>query len=174
MRVCVSAPQIKIKKQITLNLRTDATHNADYVAFLICLYDKPQTFDLAPVLDASRHNIDSSSIDTTVPKNVRKLGNIFLNTIESPCKEFPQVMRKHFGFFHPCSLAELFHLSPYTTAVKWLPIPAKENCSSLDTLLFRVMQQLFSQFTRYKNRSGLAFAVHGNLTTLNSFYGEIF
>lgn len=60
------------------------SHNVNYVTFSFCLLQEAQALDLAAVFPAGGHKIDPGSIDGAMPQNIRQLGNILLQRIESP------------------------------------------------------------------------------------------
>ena len=58
-------------------------HNADYVVFL---YYKTQSFDFTAMLYTGGHNIDTGSVDRTVPQDVSKLSNVLFDAVKSSSK----------------------------------------------------------------------------------------
>lgn len=121
-----------------LNILKYLPHNANYVVFL---YYKAQSFNLAAVLRASGHDIDPGGIDTAVAQNIRQFSNILFNTVESPGKELSQIVRKYLTLFNPGILTKLLHLPPDAAAVKRLAVFADKNRTGFDAMAFGVIQK---------------------------------
>ena len=51
------------------------------------LKNKPNIFHFFAVFRAGGNNINSCCVDTAVAENIRKLCNIFFNTIKCACKQ---------------------------------------------------------------------------------------
>ena len=66
----------------------------------LCLYHKPQSFQLAAVFGAGSYKIDSGGIDTAVSQNIRKLRDILLNAVEGPGKELAKIVREYLTFLN--------------------------------------------------------------------------
>lgn len=69
-------------------------HNGNYVVF-ICLNYKAQSFDFSPVFRTGGHDINPRGINAAVPQDVRQLGDVFLNAVKGPGKQFAKIVRKH-------------------------------------------------------------------------------
>ncbi len=85
--------------------------------FFFCLHNKAKPFNLAAVFGAGSHDIDAGSVDGTVTKNVRQLGDVLFNAIEGTGEQLAQIMGKDLTWFYTCGFAQLFHCRPDVTAV---------------------------------------------------------
>ena len=61
----------------------------------VALSKQTQLFHLMAVLCAGGHDVDARRVDAAVAENICQFCNILLHTIESPGKEFPQIVGKH-------------------------------------------------------------------------------
>ncbi len=96
----------------------------------------------AAVLAAGGNNINSCGVDAGMSQNVGKLCNILFNLVKHSCKQVPQVVRKHLFRVYVSVSAERFHLAPDVAAIDGVPCFGYKNHTALNSLLFRIAEQL--------------------------------
>ena len=106
----------------------------------VALSKQTQLFHLVAVLCAGGHDVDARRVDAAVTENICQFCNILLHTIESPGKEFPQIVGKHLAGFYSGCLAEGFHLRPNIAPVQRLPVPGNKDRSRTDAVFLCVME----------------------------------
>ena len=73
--------------------------------FSFCLDHQTQSFYFSAVLRASGHDIDAGGVNAAVTQDIGKLCDVLFDAVESPSKQFPQIMGKHLTFLDSGGLA---------------------------------------------------------------------
>ena len=126
----------------------------------VALSKQTQLFHLMAVLCAGGHDVDARRIDAAVTENICQFCNILLHTIESPGKEFPQIVgntlsRFTFACAHSRFMADQIWLRFIGLPVRvrkicplWIPAPqAYCNNSFCSPLGIRMLRVLFLHAT---------------------------
>ena len=85
------------------------------------------------VLCAGGHDVDARRVDAAVTENICQFCNILLHTIESPGKEFPQIVGKHLVRIYVCLRTQPLHGRPDIAAVHRLAGPGTEDMPAFDS-----------------------------------------
>lgn len=140
---------------------------ADFGGFFIFMLNyQVHIFHSFAVFRAGGNDINSSCVDTAVTENIRKLCNIFFNTVKCACKQVAKIMRKHFLRIYICIFAQGFHLSPNVRAVYGFAVFRYKNHTAFYSLLCCIAEQFLFQFFHDKNRACFCLAVYDCLATL--------
>ena len=99
----------------------------------VALSKQTQLFHLVAVLCAGGHDVDARRVDAAVTENICQFCNILLHTIESPGKEFPQIVGKHLVRIYVCLRTQPLHGRPDIAAVHRLAGPGTEDMPAFDS-----------------------------------------
>ena len=106
----------------------------------VALSKQTQLFHLVAVLCAGGHDVDARRVDAAVAENICQFCNILLHTIESPGKEFPQIVGKHFVRIYVCLRTQPLHGRPDIAAVHRLTGQGTEDVTALDSCAASILQ----------------------------------
>jgi len=126
------------------------------------------------VLLAGADDIDPGGFDAAVAQNVRKLGNVFLNSVKGPGEELSQAVGENLPGIHACPGAEPLHQSPDAAPVQRCSVSADEDRSGAELFFLRVVQQKPSKLPGDQHRPGLSLAPDHRLSLAHSLESEIF
>lgn len=76
------------------------------------LYYKPHVFHLSSVFLACRNYINTCRIDARMSQNIGKLCYILFKSVEHPCKQVSEIVRKHLIGRYVCFIAKPLHIPP--------------------------------------------------------------
>lgn len=106
----------------------------------VALSKQTQLFHLMAVLCAGGHDVDARRVDAAVTENICQFCNILLHTIESPGKEFPQIVGKHLVRIYVCLRTQPLHGRPDIAAVHRLAGPGTKDVPALDSCAASILQ----------------------------------
>ena len=89
----------------------------------VALSKQTQLFHLVAVLCAGGHDVDARRVDAAVTENICQFCNILLHTIESPGKEFPQIVGKHLSRRYSRRFTQCLHIPPDIAPVQGISRP---------------------------------------------------
>ena len=139
----------------------------------VALSKQTQLFHLVAVLCAGGHDVDARRVDAAVTENICQFCNILLHTIESPGKEFPQIVGKHFVRIYVCLRTQPLHGRPDIAAVHRLAGPGTEDVTAFDPRAAHVLQQDVLQSPGNQNASHLILARDGDFSGSDSLHRKI-
>ena len=139
----------------------------------VALSKQTQLFHLVAVLCAGGHDVDARCVDAAVAENICQFCNILLHTIESPGKEFPQIVGKHLVRIYVCLRTQPLHGRPDIAAVHRLAGPGTEDMPAFDLRAAHVLQQDVLQSPGNQDASRLILARDGNFSGSDSLHREI-
>ena len=115
------------------------------ISAVFLLQDQPHPLHPLPVFSSGGDDINSRCIDTTMPQNIGKFGDVFLNPVKHPCEQVTQIVGKHLLRVYPCFLTQAFHIPPDIGAAHGLTGAGDENGSRLYFLLRNIAEQFLLQ-----------------------------
>ena len=100
------------------------------------------------------HGIDPGGVDTGMAQDVRQSDDILFQTVISPGKQMPQIMRKYLFSAHLGGVAEFFHFCPDVAPVQRLALRCDEDASGANLMIFCVFQKGLTKFGWQKKQFG--------------------
>jgi len=121
--------------------KTDVLHFTLSIVHCELLNHKSHIFHPTAMFRAGGNDINAGCVDTAVPENIGKLGDVLLNTVKHSCKQVPKIMRKHFVRVYICFFAQCFHFSPNVCTAHRLSVFRHKNRTRLYSLLCCIAEQ---------------------------------
>lgn len=133
------------------------------------LYYQSHIFHPLTVFVAGAYNINACGVDTTVTKDIREFGNVFLDTIKYASKQMAKVVWKYFLRIYSCLQTKVFHFTPNICTIHWFIVASYKYCSPCYSLLGCIAEQFFLQLTYNEDWSCFPFEGNCSFATLCCF-----